>query len=131
MSDELLVEPAMLEVSGAADLSSVSTMPEGLAAVEFARRVLTRRPIRKRQNIVFDELEAAYPGWVSRDELCAATGYRPHQLAGLMGAFGRRTARTEGYVDGASLFETEWDTEASAYRYRLSESAYQALQSRR
>ena len=44
-----------------------------------------------------------------------------------MGAFGRRTARTEGYEQGASLFETKWDVELEAYRYRLSDSAFEAL----
>ena len=114
------------ETSELADPLS-SEKSDEVAAVEFARRVLTRRPVRRRPKVVFEKLVDAYPQWVSRDELCAATDYTPQQLAGLMGAFGRRTARTNGYVKGASLFETEWDADTQAYRYRLTESAFEAL----
>lgn len=127
MPSASFLESAMSETNGSPDVPAAPEQAEEFPTVEFARRVLTRRDLRRRQKIVFEVLKDAHPGWVSRDELCAATDYTAHQLAGLMGAFGRRTARTEGYEQGASLFETKWDVELEAYRYRLSDSAFEAL----
>ncbi len=126
--DGTFEDSATPDTDGSTDSLASETLEE-VAAVEFARRVLTRRPLHRRPKIVFEKLVDAFPQWVSRDELCAATGYTPQQLAGLMGAFGRRTVQTKGYVDGASLFETESDPETQAYRYRLTESTFEALRS--
>ena len=63
--------------------------PKTFVSMEFARRVLKRRPLSNAQLIALRGLAEGYPEWVTRDELCAATGYTAHQLAGLMGAFGR------------------------------------------
>lgn len=93
---------------------------------EFARCVLSRRSLSKAQTIVLDALSEAHPDWVPIADLQAATGYTPAQFAGVMGAFGRRMAATDGYDEEAYFFDQEWDEGAGAYKFRLPESAYQA-----
>ena len=127
MPDEPLGEAVLPETSGSTDSPSDSEGPKKFVTVEFARRVLTRRQLSKGQKIALETLEGAYPEWVSRDELCAATNYTPNQLAGLMGAFGRRASHTQGYIQGSWLFDAEWDENAWAYRYRLPDSLLEAL----
>ncbi|MDE0172845.1 MAG: hypothetical protein OYH76_08015 [Defluviicoccus sp.] len=127
MPDEPLGEAALSETSGSTGSSPASGEPKKFVTVEFARRVLTRRQLSTGQKIVLETLKDAYPEWVSRDELCAATDYTSSQLAGLMGAFGRRASHTQGYVRGSWLFDAEWDEEAWAYRYRLPDSLLEAL----
>lgn len=109
------------------DAPADSEGPRKCVTTEFARRMLTRRPLSDHQKIVLKTLKEAHPEWVSRDELSAATGYTPHQLAGLMGAFGRRAASTEGYVGGACVFDTKWNDETGAWDYRLPETTLEAL----
>ena len=55
-------------------------------------------------------------------------GYRPPQLAGLMGAFGRRMANTEGYQSGAHYFEYQWNDDEGAWDCRLPDSMREALE---
>ena len=95
---------------------------------EFARRMLTRRPLSDNQKIVLKTLKETHPELVSRDELIAATIYNtPYQLAGLMGALGRRVAGTEGYAGDVWVFDTEWNDETGAWDYRLPETTLEAL----
>ena len=101
--------------------------PREFLSTEFARRVLKRRPLSNAQLTALRTLEEAYPEWVTRDELCEATGYTAHQLAGLMGAFGRRMSHTEGYSEGAWIFDTKWRDSAGALDYRLPETVLEAL----
>ncbi len=95
---------------------------------DIARRMLSRRPLSKEQLAVLRLLYKAYPGQVAAAELQAVTSYSRAQLAGLMGAFGRRLTHTEGYVDGTWLFDGEWDYEAKAYTYRLPEALKTAIE---
>ena len=106
--------------------------PDGMkkfVTEEFARRVLSRRRLSRAQTIVLDALSEAYPQSVPIADLQAATDYTPAQFAGVMGAFGRRMAATDGYDEEAYFFDTEWDEEVGAYKFRLPESAHLAYRS--
>ena len=94
---------------------------------EFARKVINRRPLSVEQTAIFVALAKASPEWVPAADLQAATEYSPAQFAGAMGALGRRLSHTEGYVDDSWLFDTEWDYDVGAYRYRLPDSVLEAL----
>lgn len=95
--------------------------------MELARRILTRLDLSQAQLITLRTLYRAHPEWVSRDDLCEATGYSPHQIAGLMGAFGRRASHTESYIDGTKLFDFQWDDELGIWEYRLPDSMVEAM----
>ena len=109
--------------------ASASESPDGMkksVTEEFAHRVLSRRRLSKAQTIMLDALSEAYPQWVPIADLQAATDYTPAQFAGVMGAFGRRMAATDGYDDKACFFDVERDEELGAYKFRLPESAHLA-----
>ena len=75
---------------------------------EFARRVLTRRRLSGPVKAMLRTLSQVDPGdYVPVADLYEATGYSSSQFAGLMGAFGRRIAHTEGYDENAVFFEYE------------------------
>ena len=97
-----------------------SERPTKFVTVEFARRVLGRRPVlSKPLKRVLRALNDAYPGWMLLSELHSAANYTPAQFAGLMGAFGRRMAHTEGYDKDAHFFEIRWNDDEDAWEYRL------------
>lgn len=109
------------------DESASPAAPHGFVSIEFARRVLNRRPLSNAQLIALRGLAEGYPEWVTRDELCAATGYAAHGLAGVMGALGRRVSHTKGYSKGARFFDKTWNDSAGAWDYRLPETVLEAL----
>ena len=94
----------------------------------FARRVLTRRPLSTSMRTLFQALYESHPDWSSALALHQVLDYRPAQLAGLMGAFGRRIANTEGFDSEAHFFDFRWNDEKGAWDYRLPKSVHEALQ---
>ena len=72
-------------------------------------------------------LYEAHPNWLSQATLREASGYEPAQYAGLMGAFGRRLANTEGYDPEAYFFEWKWDDDEEAWVCRLPDTVREAL----
>lgn len=95
---------------------------------EFARRVVTRRPpLKPRAQAVLRALTEAAGEGVLRSELHRVADYSPQQFAGLMGAFGRRMAHTEGYDEEAHFFDYQWDDEKNDWLYRLPDSVLEAL----
>lgn len=127
VSAGLSEEPSTSMMDDSIDAPADSEGSRKCVTAEFARRMLTRCPLSDKQKIVLKTLKEAHPEWVSRDELCAENGWTPHQLAGLMGTFGKRTAHTEGYVGGAWVFDTKWNDETGAWDYRLPETTLEAL----
>ena len=69
----------------------------------------------------------AHPDWLSQATLRDAAGYEPSQYAGLMGAFGRRMANTEGNDSEAEFFEWEWDDDEGTWNCRLPDTVREAL----
>ncbi len=96
--------------------------------LQVARDVLTRLDLSKPMLAVLKVLYAAGEEWVSSADLHKASQYRVPQFAGLMGAFGRRLANTDGYEDGTHFFDFQWDDEVGAWQYRLPENVRIALE---
>ena len=117
------------EFAGTAILSHANVGSEATKFVdeEFAFRVLKRRSLSNEQKAFLSLLHTKSPSWVSALDLQEATKYRPNQLSGLLGAFGKRVASTEGYREGASFFEVEWDYDEDCYKYRLPEGSLAAV----
>ena len=111
-----------------ATTSSETTEPESrFVTTRFARRVLKRLPLSKPMKNVLRELCKAHPDWLSQAALRDTAGYEPSQYAGMMGAFGRRIANTEGYDSETRFFEWEWDDEEKTWYYRLPDTVREAL----
>ena len=97
--------------------------------LEFARAALTRLPLAPTQRAVLKALYDAGSEYVTTTELVRVAGYKSgHQLAGLMGAFGRRLANTEGFDENATFFEVRWNEPAAAWEYRLPANVRRALE---
>lgn len=94
---------------------------------DFAFRVLKRRPLSTEQKQMLSLLHRNHPEWTLATQLHKATKYSPNQFAGLLGAFGKRTASTEGFEGGLSLIDSDWDYENDCYKYRLTACALAAV----
>ena len=53
--------------------------------------------------------------------------YGSSQYAGMMGAFGRRRAKTEGYDSETEFFEWKWDDDERTWYCRLPDTVREAL----
>ena len=96
--------------------------------VEFALRALTRRPLSKPQRKVLKALYDAHPKHLTSPALQEVAGYQSsHQLAGLMGAFGRRLSNTAGFDENAVFFEWRQDDKTGIWEYRLADTVLQAF----
>jgi len=94
---------------------------------DFAFRVLKRRPLSREQTAVLSLLRRNHPNWTTAFDLQKETKYNPNQLAGLLGAFGKRVAATEGHQKGQYFFEVIWDYDVDCYKYRLVDGARSAV----
>ena len=124
-----MVYTAAVELTDEAVRSSTSSeLPEEssrFVTTRFARRGLKRLKLSKPMKKVLKALYKANTDWLSHTELQNIAGYEPAQFAGLMGAFGRRLANTDGYDSEAEFFEKEWHEET--LNYRLPETVREAL----
>ena len=123
------VRTAAVELTTAevqATTNSETTEPESrFVTTRFARRVLKRLPLSTPMKNVLRELCKAHPDWLSQAKLRDAAGYEPSQYAGMMGAFGRRIANTEGYDSETQFFEWKWEEET--WYYRLPDTVREVL----
>ena len=108
--------------TGEAPPGSKSPMEE-----DFAFRVLKRRPLSREQTAVLSLLRQNHPDWTTAFDLQKETKYKANQLAGLLGAFGKRVAATEGHQKGQYFFEVVWDYDLDCYKYRLVDAARSAV----
>jgi hypothetical protein len=100
---------------GAAPGIPVEATLDGFVTVDVAHLVLTRLPVAPEQLLVLRELYAAHPARISTSDLAAKVGYSKAQFTGLMGAFGRRVANTQGLVAGMAFFDKKWVDGSIAY----------------
>ncbi|MDE0513002.1 MAG: hypothetical protein OXI88_14575 [Gammaproteobacteria bacterium] len=125
------VHTAAVELTDAgvqATTSSETPEPESrFVTTRFARRVLNRLPISKPMKNVLSALCKAHPEWLSRATLRDAAGYGSSEYAGMMGAFGRRIANTEGYDSETDFFEGKWDDDERTWYCRLPDTVREAL----
>ena len=115
---------------GSIPSSTHSEPPEdesSFVTTRFARRVLRRRRIRPRMKKLLVALYEAHPDGVSASTLQKVVDYSPAQYAGLMGAFGRRVANTDGYDSEAEFFKWEWDEDEGVWKCRLPDTVREAL----
>jgi hypothetical protein len=64
---------------------------------------------------------------IGAPDLAESVNYTRQQLAGLLGAFGRRVANTPGFTNGDSFFRIECDPEGQCYRYGMPDSVREAM----
>ena len=127
----LVSEPGSSSTGGS--IAEVVSEPIGggkrFVTVEFAREVLTRLPLSPAQRAVLKAVyDAGAEEYVTTTELVRVLGYGSgHQLAGLMGAFGRRIANSTGFDKNATFFEIQRNDAASAWEYRLPATVRNAL----
>ena len=95
------VHTAAVELTDAgiqATTSSETPEPESrYVTTRFARRALGRLKLSTPMKNVLRALYEAHPDWLSIATLRDVAEYDPAQFSGLMGAFGRRLANTNGY----------------------------------
>jgi hypothetical protein len=95
---------------------------------DVAFRMLKRRPLSDSQRALFSMLRANHPNWTSAKALQKTTKYNPNQLAGLLGALGKRVSSTDGYVGGSVLLDYRWDYDDDCYQYRLPDDVKAAVE---
>ena len=99
----------------------------GFVTTRFARRVLKRLPLSTPMKNVLRALYKAHPKRLSQATLQDVAGYQPSQYAGMMGAFGRRIANTEGYDSETQFFDWRQGDEEETWYYRLPDTVREAL----
>ena len=126
-----MVHTAAVELTDEVVESSTSSeSPEEgsrFVTTRFARRALKRLKLSKPMKKVMRALYEAHPERLPLATLQDVAGYSPPQFAGLMGAFGRRLANTEGYDSDVEFFEYDWDEDGETWTYRLPDTAREAL----
>ena len=123
-----MVQTAAVELTDEAIESSTSPEEDArFVTTRFARRALKRLKLSKPMKKVLRALYKAETEWLPLATLQDVAGYSPAQFAGLMGAFGRRLANTEGYDSEAEFFEYDWDDDGETWNYRLPETVREAL----
>jgi hypothetical protein len=117
------------------DVTSTSTPPvkkpengREFVSVDVAFRALKRRPLSHEQSLILKLLRDHHPSWTSAKVLQEAAGYSRSQFAGLLGAFGKRVAATEGYKTGTWFFDQQWDYDLDCNVYRLPDDVLTAVQ---
>ena len=119
LTDEVVSSETPSESAGS-DSSVVNT--------RFARRVLARLGLSPPMKKVLTALYEAHPEWLSLPTLHGIADYTPPQFAGLMGAFGRRLANTEGHDSDLAFFEYRWNEDEEVWDYRLPKTVCDALE---
>jgi len=94
---------------------------------DVAFRMLKRRPLSDPQRALFSHLRANHPNWTSAKDLQKVTKYNANQLAGLLGALGKRVGSTDGYVPGSAVLDYRWDYDDDCYYYRLPDEVKNAV----
>jgi hypothetical protein len=111
----------------ASQVESDSDFDTEFVSEKVAFMALKRRPLSPNQAILLAYLSERKGNWATAIELQQELKYSPSQLSGLFGAFGKRVSGTDGYIDGTSFFEHEWDYEVDCYKYRLPRGVLEAV----
>jgi len=109
--------------------------PKGPSVVDtqLIARVFNRRPLSDSVKKVFEVLLRADPEGLSTTEIAKAVGISRQELAGVFGAFGRRTASTPGWPKDESFvgFTRKYNDHEGReeWRYWLPPAVRQVLES--
>lgn len=98
-----------------------------LVTSDLVLRVLTRRELHANVKKVLKTLMKAGVKGLTSAEIAKAVGIDRGQLAGVLGAFGRRIANTSGWPVGADIIEQRRDDEGRRH-YFLSATVSAALE---
>ena len=109
------------------DTDTAAAPRHKFVSADVAYKALRRRSLSLEQEAVLRTLKRNHPNWTSAEELQVATSYTSSQLAGLLGAFGKRVYATPGYVEGQWFFDQEKDYETGSNKYRLPDSVLAAV----
>lgn len=115
-------------MGSAATSAAVALGGREYVSEEVAFKALKRRPLSREQATLLSLLNKNYPAWTTALDLQKATKYKGSQLAGLLGAFGKRVGATEGYKAGTWFFDQEWNYEKDCNHYRLPEGVRRAVE---
>jgi hypothetical protein len=126
--DDIAALILKLQRAGAAAPSTPATSDASkFVSSDVAYKAIRRRSLSLEQEAVLRTLKRNHPGWTTAKQLQEALSYSPSQLAGLLGAFGKRVYATPGYLEGQWFFDQEWDYEEGANKYRLPEPVLAAV----
>jgi hypothetical protein len=117
--DVAVIKSDEIRTTNAVPPMRMDEAPEKFVTTEFARKLLNRRPVSDAMQAVLRSLLSSGSSWTSSAALYKSSNYNVAQFSGLMGAWGRRMANTEGYDDEAYFFDFRWNDEESAWDYRL------------
>jgi len=90
-----------------------------------ARKILSRLPLSQPLRKLLVKLRLTGDKFTSSDELRRITGYNSDQFRGMMGAFGRRVAKTVGKK--VWFFKKDWDAVTGQWTWSLPSSVHEAL----
>lgn len=108
------------------DASSSEDAPE--LTTEIAKAAMTRIGLSDSQkDLLRAMLDAGDEGVLTSDMANAAGLTRP-QIAGVMGALGRRMTYTPGWPQSENWHRFEWDDEAKQWRYWLADPVREVLE---
>ena len=122
-----MVNTAAVELTDEVADSSATEEASRFVTTRFARRALKRLKLSKSVKKVLRALYKAETERLPVATLQEAASYTPAQFAGMMGAFHRRLANTEGFDSEAKFFEYDWDEAEETWNYRLPETVREAL----
>ena len=125
--EEIAQLHALLNATGKPIGSPGASPTKRFVPAEVMFRMVKRRSISDAQRNLLKTLRDNHPEWTSAKQLQQATGYNANQLSGLLGAFGKRVASTEGFEQGMVLFDYEWSYDEDCYLYRLSDDTLQGV----
>lgn len=125
--EEIAQLKALLEATEKSPKTSSTSGAKRFVPAELMFRMIKRRSISNPQRNLLIALRDNHPNWTSAKELQKATGYNANQLAGLLGAFGKRVAATDGFEEGMTLFDYDWSYDEDCYLYRLDEDTLQGV----
>lgn len=121
------------EPSGLAPSSSGQTAggANGELSAAVIERALTRRKPSKNQRKLLDTLLNAGDAGILASAIATNIGISRAQLAGVLGATGRRLANTPGWPENFSLTSSEYDADKMQWRYWLQPLVREVLSSGR
>jgi hypothetical protein len=96
--------------------------------VNQVKAVLGRRHLDESMKTMLVELYKNGEERVSSDTLKEALDFSPEQFRGMLGAFGRRRANTQGVPKSAQLFDQVWDHELHQKTWTLPPNTRKALE---
>ena len=110
------------------EIATQLSTPADDLTVEQVKAVLERRPLAEPVKAMLKLLYEAGEKRISSDTLKEALGYNAHEFRGMLGAFGRRRANTEGIPEGVKLLDEHWDHELRQKTWSLPANARKALE---